>query len=85
MFVAQQSCGDCSEVFADLVRYGLDIYNTFQPEVYDIEYFKKTYGSSITFFGGISTQKLHARGPMALPELTSTKWIVRGTGQVRPA
>jgi glutamate-5-semialdehyde dehydrogenase len=32
---------------------------------------------------GISTQKLHARGPMALPELTSTKWIVRGAGQVR--
>lgn len=33
---------------------------------------------------GISTQKAHARGPMGLPELTSTKWIVRGTGQVRP-
>jgi len=33
---------------------------------------------------GISTQKLHARGPMALPELTSYKWIVRGDGQVRP-
>lgn len=33
---------------------------------------------------GISTQKLHARGPMALPELTSTKWILQGTGQVRP-
>ncbi len=32
---------------------------------------------------GISTQKLHARGPMGLPELTSTKWVVRGTGQVR--
>ena len=32
---------------------------------------------------GISTQKLHARGPMALPELTSYKWIVRGSGQVR--
>ena len=32
---------------------------------------------------GISTQKLHARGPMGLAELTSTKWIVRGTGQVR--
>lgn len=32
---------------------------------------------------GISTQKLHARGPMGLPELTSTKWIVRGEGQVR--
>ncbi|OIH97274.1 glutamate-5-semialdehyde dehydrogenase [Curtobacterium sp. MCBA15_001] len=32
---------------------------------------------------GISTQKLHARGPMGLPELTSTKWVVRGQGQIR--
>jgi glutamate-5-semialdehyde dehydrogenase len=32
---------------------------------------------------GISTQKLHARGPMGLPELTSTKYVVTGTGQVR--
>ena len=32
---------------------------------------------------GISTQKLHARGPMGLRELTSTKWLVRGNGQVR--
>ncbi|MDU5962887.1 MAG: gamma-glutamyl-phosphate reductase, partial [Dermabacter sp.] len=32
---------------------------------------------------GISTQKLHARGPMALRELTSTTWIVRGEGHVR--
>ena len=32
---------------------------------------------------GISTQKLHARGPMALPELASYKWIVRGQGNVR--
>ena len=33
---------------------------------------------------GISTQKLHARGPMGLEELTSYKWIVKGNGQVRP-
>lgn len=32
---------------------------------------------------GISTQKLHARGPMGLPELTSTKYIVYGDGQIR--
>jgi glutamate-5-semialdehyde dehydrogenase len=33
---------------------------------------------------GISTQKFHARGPMALKELTSYKWIIQGSGQVRP-
>lgn len=33
---------------------------------------------------GISTQKLHARGPMGLPELTSTKWVIHADGQVRP-
>lgn len=33
---------------------------------------------------GISTQKLHARGPMALEALTTYKWIIKGDGQVRP-
>jgi len=33
---------------------------------------------------GISTQKLHARGPMALEEITTYKWIIKGNGQTRP-
>lgn len=33
---------------------------------------------------GVSTQKLHARGPMGLPELTSYKWLIEGKGQIRP-
>jgi glutamate-5-semialdehyde dehydrogenase len=32
---------------------------------------------------GISTQKLHARGPMGIRELTTYKWIIQGTGQIR--
>ena len=64
-YVAQHSCGDCREVFPDLQAFGLDIYNTFQPEVYDIEYFKSRFGRSITFYGGISTQTLL---PFAAPD-----------------
>lgn len=41
--------------------------------------FEFGYGAEI----GISTQKLHARGPMGLPALTSTKYVVHGTGQIR--
>ncbi|MER2190460.1 MAG: glutamate-5-semialdehyde dehydrogenase [Solibacillus sp.] len=41
--------------------------------------FEFGYGAEI----GISTQKLHARGPMGLPALTSTKYVIHGTGQVR--
>ena len=33
---------------------------------------------------GISTQKLHARGPMGLEEITTYKWVVEGEGQIRP-
>jgi len=33
---------------------------------------------------GISTQKLHARGPMGLEQLTTEKFVIHGTGQVRP-
>jgi len=64
-YIAQHSCGDCRQVFPDLVELGLDIYNTFQPEVYDIVDFKQRYGDKITFFGGISTQTLL---PFSSPE-----------------
>lgn len=41
--------------------------------------FEFGYGAEI----GISTQKLHARGPMGLPALTSTKYVIHGNGQTR--
>ncbi len=65
MTIAQHSCGDVHEVFDDLVDLGLAIYNTFQPEVYDVEFMKRRYGSNVTFYGGISTQRLL---PFATPE-----------------
>ena len=65
MKVAQHSCGDISELFPDLIELGLDIYNTFQPEIYDVEEMKRLYGAELTFYGGISTQRLL---PFAMPE-----------------
>lgn len=62
MYVAQHSCGDISEVFPDLIELGLDIYNTFQPEIYDVAEMKRLYGDKITFYGGISTQRLLPNG-----------------------
>jgi uroporphyrinogen decarboxylase len=58
MYIAQHSCGDIHELFPDLVELGLDIYNTFQPEIYDVAEMKRLYGNKITFYGGVSTQRL---------------------------
>jgi uroporphyrinogen decarboxylase len=56
-FIMQHSCGDCHEIFPDLIELGLDCYQTFQPEIYDIGAIKKEYGKDLTFWGGVSVQK----------------------------
>lgn len=55
-FVAQHSCGDIREIMDDLYEIGLNIYNTFQPEIYGYSYADKIYGK-ISIWGGISTQR----------------------------
>ncbi len=57
LFVLQHSCGDCHEIIPDLIEMGLDCYQTFQPEVYDIASIKKEYGDRLAFWGGLSTQQ----------------------------
>lgn len=64
-YVVQHSCGDCAQILPDLIEIGLDCYQTFQPEIYDIETIKRQYGDRLTFWGGISTQ--HCL-PYASPE-----------------
>jgi uroporphyrinogen decarboxylase len=70
MYIAQHSCGDIHELFPDLVEMGLDIYNTFQPEIYNVAEMKRLYGNKITFYGGVSTQRLL---PFATPEEVKTE------------
>jgi uroporphyrinogen decarboxylase len=63
-YVMQHSCGAIQELFPDLIDMGLDIFNTFQPEVMDVEAIKREYGAHLTFYGGISTQQVLPRvGP----------------------
>lgn len=56
-FVILHSCGDLREIMGDLVDMGLDVYNTVQPEIYDLATLKREYGRDLTFYGGISTQQ----------------------------
>ncbi len=58
LIVSQHSCGDIQEIFPDLIDIGLDVYQTFQPEIYDIRHIKSEYGNDLSFWGGISTQTL---------------------------
>jgi len=71
-YILQHSCGDIHELFPDLIDIGLDCYQTFQPEIYDIEAVKREYGADLTFWGGISTQRLL---PYATPEEVKSETI----------
>ncbi len=56
-FVFIHSCGKVDEIFPDLIDCGVDVFNPFQPEVMNVFEMKKRYGSSLSFYGGISTQR----------------------------
>lgn len=59
------SCGKVQELFGDLIEVGLDVFNPFQPEVMDPYEMKRQYGDRLSFFGGMSIQKLL---PFGTPE-----------------
>jgi len=52
------SCGKVQELFPDLIEVGLDVFNPFQPEVMDPFEMKRQFGGRLSFFGGMSIQKL---------------------------
>ena len=72
LYVMQHSCGDCHELFPDLIEMGLNCYQTFQPEVYDIYKMKEIYGDRLSFWGGISTQQCL---PFVTPEEVKTECV----------
>ena len=80
-FVFHHSCGYIEDIFPDLIDIGLDCYQTFQPEIYDIERVKDKYGRDLSFWGGISTQRLLPYGsPDEVAEKTAYTMQVMGKG-----
>jgi uroporphyrinogen decarboxylase len=79
-YTLQHCCGDVKDIFPDLIEIGLDCFQTFQPEIYDIVEMKRIYGGSIAFWGGISTQKCL---PWMTPEQVK-KEITRVVKIMRP-
>ena len=50
-------CGDIEDIFGELIEIGCDVYNTVQPEIYDLSHIKAKYGNNLSFWGAISTQR----------------------------
>jgi uroporphyrinogen decarboxylase len=55
--VMLHSSGDIEPVLGDLIEMGLDVYQTVQPEIYDLEKLQKNYGKDLCFYGAVGTQK----------------------------
>ncbi len=77
-YVSQHSCGDIRPVMEDLYEIGLNIYQTFQPEIYGLDYGNYLH-KKIAIWGGISTQ---ADLPSKTPE--EIRQIVRNTMKAFP-
>ncbi|HOJ23470.1 MAG TPA: uroporphyrinogen decarboxylase family protein [Armatimonadota bacterium] len=61
-FVTIHSCGEVQELFPQLIEIGLDCFNPFQPEVMDPYEMKRLYAGKLSFWGGVSTQRLLPHG-----------------------
>ena len=57
-FIIIHSCGKVDELFDDLIDIGVNCFNPFQPEVIDVKSALAKYRTRLTFFGGLSTQKI---------------------------
>jgi len=81
LFTAQHSCGDLREILDDLVEIGLDVYQTFQPEIYDLRDYKAKLKGRLAIWGGISTQvHLPFLSPAQIYSITRETIAILGEG-----
>ncbi len=77
-FVTIHSCGKVEELFDDLVEIGCNGFNPFQPEVMDTAALMNRYRGSLTFIGGLSTQRILPYGSVADVRNESRRLLAMG-------
>ena len=79
--ICMHSCGNIFDILGDLIDIGLDIYQTVQPEVYDLNKLKKEFGADLSFYGAISTQRdLPYKTPDEMKKIIKDTISVLGKG-----
>jgi uroporphyrinogen decarboxylase len=77
-YVFIHSCGDVDELFEDLIEIGVDCFNPFQPEVMDTTFLYNQYSGRLSFWGGLSTQKILPFGSTKTVREETTSLIQMG-------
>ncbi len=77
-YVFIHSCGDVDELFDDLVEIGVDCFNPFQPEVMDVRSLLKQYHKKLSFWGGLSIQRILPFGTISEVEAESASLLEAG-------
>lgn len=79
--VMVHSCGRIDKIMPDIASLGVDILNPVQPECTDIAFLKEKYGEKMTFWGGVSTQKVLPYGtPEEVKKETERTILLLGKG-----
>jgi len=80
-YVLHHSCGDLREIADELIDIGLDVYQTFQPEIYDLTEYKEKFRNKLTIWGALSTQvDLPYKTPDEIYEITKNTINILGEG-----
>jgi uroporphyrinogen decarboxylase len=78
--VSIHSCGSIETILDDLVEIGVDLFNPFQPEVMDVDQVFHHFHGRLSFWGGISTQRLLPRAPVAEVKKQVERLLEMGRG-----
>ncbi len=75
LYISHHCCGKVDDLFPDMIKAGVDVFDPFQPEVMDVFKLKKQYQNQLAFWGGLSVQKTLPYGSVDEVEKESVKLL----------